>query len=315
MKWRLLAGATLVLTLLAPHASADKLVLKEEAFVRGPKVLLGDIARIEGENADALALIELTTAANPGDSKQMSAALVSTRIEHAGYDRLAVQVEGAPRVRATTLYLEVTPAQLSESLREFIMTSMPWDLQDALIDVQAPPGTIRTPDGDLQIDWTANPQYRFVGPSVFRGSIAVDGAVQRTVTVRANVEAYAELLVARRDIPRGTLISANDLDYRKLSLQSTPEGVLEDHSEALGRVAKKTLLAGQPLTLRNLDLPVLVKRNQVVPVEVRLGGVLVQSRARAMSEGRVGDLVLCANTDSKEQFQGVVRQDGVVVVE
>jgi flagellar basal body P-ring formation protein FlgA len=304
-----------VTAVLAPLAGADKLVLKEEAYVRGPKVLLGDIARIEGENADALARIELMTAANPGDSKQMSAALVSTRLEHAGFDRLDVQVEGAPRVRATTLHLEVTPAQLSESLRDYIQTNMPWDLQDAMIDVQAPAGTIRTTDGDLSIEWAANPQYRYFGPAAFRGAVTVDGVVQKTVTVRANVEAYAEVLVARRDIPRGTLISANDLDYRKLSMQQTPEGAIEDYTEAMGRVAKKTLLAGQPLSMRNLDMPIMVKRNQVVPVEVRLGGVLIQARGRAMSEARAGDPVLCANTESKEQFQGILREDGVVVVE
>lgn len=304
-----------LLSLFAPSAHADKLVLKEEAYVKGPKVLLGELAKIDGDNAAALAQVEISLAPLPGDTKQLNAALVATRLENAGFDTSDVQIEGAPKVRATTLHLEVTPAQLSESLRDYIGGAMPWAPQDALIDVQQPQGTFRVPDGDLQIEWTPNPQYRYVGPGAFRATVMVDGAAQKTVLVKANVDAYAQVLVARRDIQRGMLVSTADLMLQKVSLTLAPDDALTQPGEALGRVARKTILAGQTVTLRALDLPVLVQRNQVVPVEVRTGNVLVQGQARALTEGRVGDAVICANLESKERFQGVVRPDGVVAVE
>lgn len=315
MRYTCLIGLLACWAVAGNAAAVDKLVLKEEAFIHGPKVLLGDIARIEGDNAEALAAIELSPAANPGDSKQFNQALVTAKLESAGFDPLEVEMKGAPKVRATTLHLEVSPAQVTESLRDFIMTEMPWEVSEVAIDIQAPSTTVLTADGDMQIQWSPSPQYKYIGPGTFRGTILVDGQVQKTMMVKSYVDAYAQVLVARHDVQRGAIISANDVELAKISLVSAPEAPLQDTSEVVGRLAKKTLLAGQPLLARNLDLPLAIKRNQVVSVEVSVGGVLIQGRARALTEGRVGDPVMCANVDSKQQFQGVVRKDGVVVVE
>jgi flagella basal body P-ring formation protein FlgA len=59
----------------------------------------------------------------------------------------------------------------------------------------------------------------------------------------------------------------------------------------------------------------IVKRNQTVVVETRAGGLLVQARARAMTDGCEGDVVRCLNVDSKEEFIGTVRADGVVILD
>lgn len=298
-----------------PALAADKLVLKDEVYVKGPKVLLGDVAKIEGENAEALALLEISPAANPGDTKQLNAALVATRIDAAGFDAQTIQIEGAPKVKATTLHLEVSPAQVSESLRDFILAKMPWDAKGALVDVQAPAATYRVPDGDLQIEWTPAPQYRYVGQGAFRGTISVDGTVQKTMLVKANVDATVPVVIARRDIQRGAIVSPIDLELQPTSVALAPAGALVEISEAAGMIAKKGIFAGQTVTTRHLDAPIVIKRNQLVNVELNSNGVFIQSRARAMTDARAGDLVLCTNPGSKEQFQGLVRPDGVVMVE
>ena len=80
------------------------------------------------------------------------------------------------------------------------------------------------------------------------------------------------------------------------------------------RLASRTLFPGDPLTTRNTQMPKVVRRNQFVPVELKAGTLQVRSQARALGDAAVGDTVRCVNEGTKEEFQGVVRGDGVVVV-
>ena len=61
-------------------ARADTITLKEAVYVKGPKVLLGDVAVVEGLDADYLRTIEIVPAAAPGSARRLNAALVRTRL-------------------------------------------------------------------------------------------------------------------------------------------------------------------------------------------------------------------------------------------
>jgi len=124
--------------LVAVQVSADTITLRDQAFVQGPSVRLGDIAEIRGENAAALADIELIQAASPGSVKRLSAGLVESRLSAEGFSGDEIAVEGARSIAATTMHLDVTRGMLAEDLRDHIARSMPWATDAAMIDV-APP--------------------------------------------------------------------------------------------------------------------------------------------------------------------------------
>jgi flagella basal body P-ring formation protein FlgA len=310
---RIAAGIVLAAAIAAP-AHADTVMLKTEAYVKGPALTLGDVANIEGENAESLAGIELGSAAVPGSSKRIDAALVESRIENSGIPTGHVTFQGPGSVVAKTLHAEITSDMLATDLRTFIEGEMPWALDEATIDVVAPTQDLIVPDGSVEIRWWPNPQYRWVGPGVFRGEVHVDGAVKRTVLVRAQVEAYTDVLVAVTDIPRGSLISASDVQLEKRAMSLMKGSVLQSTEDAVGQVARSTIFPGQVITNRQLMARQLIKRNQSVTVEARAGGLVIRSQARALMNGCEGDLVTCMNLDSKEEFQGVVGKDGVVNV-
>ncbi len=309
------AGMILALATMAIAAHGDTVMLKTEAYVKGPEITLGDLADIEGDNVKALSSVGLGNAATPGDSKRIDASLVKTRIENAGISTDSLDIKGPGSVVAKTLYVDITSDLLATDLRTFIEGEMPWTLDQAAIDIVAPNQEIIVPDGEVEIRWWPNPQYRWVGPGVFRGEVHVDGDVKRTVLVRAQIEAYADVLVASTDIPRGSLVSPADLQVEKRAMSQMKSGALLNASDAVGQVARSTIFPGQVITKRQLMARQLIKRNQVVTVEARAGGLVIRSQARALMNGSEGDFVTCMNLDSKEQFQGIVRKDGVVIVD
>ncbi|HIJ65599.1 MAG TPA: flagellar basal body P-ring formation protein FlgA [Candidatus Hydrogenedentes bacterium] len=301
---------------LTAAAETDTVTLQEEVYIKGPRVILGEVAEIEGENAESLAAVEIGPAATPGNCARLSAALVISRLKSAGYEPSEFEVEGSRAVRATTLHLEVTPDYIAEHLRGFIRDSMPWEPSNAVIDVDTPAQKVTVSDGHVDIVWRANPQYRYLGPGSFRGDICVDGEVQKTLSCRASVEAYQDVVAALKDIPRGKPMALSDMELATHAVSSLPGGgVFYAKEDLMGYVAQTTIFEGQVITNRKVAPKRIIKRNQIVTVEARVGALVVRDRAKAMQHGCAGDVVTCLNPLSKEEFQGVVREDGVVILE
>lgn len=307
--------AAVFLVIAAGAYAADTLTFKEEAVVRGTTVRLGDLAEIGGDNAAALANIEVTAAPAPGSSKNLNASLVASRLRNAGLDPSSIEIKGASQIRATASSMEISKEMLAESLRQFIEREMPWDPTDAEIEVPLPLENVVTAEGEVTLAWRANPQYKYLGPGAFRGTIAVDGKVERTLVCKAIIEAYGEVAVAAREIPRARMISLQDLEMKKVPLSSVPAGALWEGERIVGMVAKKTFFAGQFMSMRDLESRLLIKRNQMVLVEMRAGAVHLATQAKATVDGRAGDVITCINPGSGESFEGTVRSDGVVVME
>jgi flagella basal body P-ring formation protein FlgA len=294
---------------------ADTVTLRSDALVSGPSVKLGDVAEIRGENAAALADIELVSAANPGSAKRLSAGLVESRLYAEGFSSDDIDLEGSRNVTATTMHLDITRGMLAEDLRAHILREMPWDIDAATVDVMAPGADFRVPDGDVSIAWRADPQYRYLGQGSFRGEIRVNGRVEKSLYAKANVAAYDDVVVAIQPISRGDRISAANVRLETRELSSLREGAYFNVRDVMGMVAKSTIQPGQPLSDRRLMLPTLIKRNQLVLVETRIGSLLVRTQARAKQDGAAGDFITCENPSSDQEFSGVVRPDGVVEVQ
>lgn len=291
-----------------------RVTLNEEVFVRGPRILLGDLASIEGEGADELAALEITTAPRPGATDRIQAALVETRLRNSRIAPESLELKGPRMIRATTLHKEILGSELGEDLRNFVLAELPWDPVDAVVEITAPTYDVIVPDGDVRIEWKANPNYRYLGTTAFQGSVYVNDLLEKTVSARVSVEAFDDFVVADRDIPRGTIIRADDLALEKLPLTNAVRGAMHDPGEAIGKVAKTTIFPGTVLTNRKVDTPLLVRRHQTVTVISRIGSLVVRTQARSRDDGRIGDLITCIEPDTRETLQGVVTANGTVEV-
>jgi len=302
------------LTMASFAAFADTIILKEEVYVKGPKVLLGDVAEIDGDSKEFLETVEVAPAALPGDCRRVNASLVMSLVKHSGIEVEDLQIKGARAVRATTLHRDVPRAMIAESLRAFIEAEMPWDPLDTDVEVIVPVENVVVPDGEVEFAWRPNPQYRYIGTGAFRGRLAVAGQVQKSLLCKATVEAYGQVVVARNDISRGKPLVMADLETEMRRLSTLKTGTFQRPEELAGLVARTSIFPGQVITSRKVMPRRVIKRNQIVIVEARLGALHLQSRARARSDACEGDLVVCENHDSKAEFQGIARKDGVVIV-
>lgn len=313
----MLCGALVSVAEQAPMMKTEPLTitLHEEALVEGPTITLGDLASLSGDGGDSLARIEINPAPVPGNSRNLTASLIEARIRNAGLEPGAFEVRGPRVVKTTRAHQTLSHRRIEQELEHHILMEMPWDPALAVVDLMVPEQELTLPPGVLDFQWHTNPRYNYLGLGAFRVDVLVDGERERTVLCRANIEAFGEVIVAATQITRGQPLGAGHLRVERHGLSNLPPGAYQHMDEVVGLVARTTILPGQVVTQRRVEQRTLVRRRQLVNVESRSGGLRITTEARALSDGKAGDVIELMNTNSQQVFQGVVLSDGRVAVQ
>ena len=125
----------------------------------------------------------------------------------------------------------------------------------------------------------------------------------------------AELVVPVRTIYPGEVISSAILGMRTFDLrdgQSTSYVRLPDTLE--GKVARRTLLANQPIVVQALEEPRLALVGRQVRVEFREGGLSISTFGSVLQAGSLGETISVRILDGGRTISGVVQKDGSVRV-
>ena len=122
------------------------------------------------------------------------------------------------------------------------------------------------------------------------------------------VFADASSLVAAEVIPAGDGVTVANAELRD------GDGP-EVYDLYAGREVRRTVYAGQPITLENTRSAHLVTRNQVVTIRYISGPLEISTSGRAMGDAALNETVSVLNLQSRQMVQGVVKADGWVLVQ
>lgn len=122
------------------------------------------------------------------------------------------------------------------------------------------------------------------------------------------VFADASSLVAAEVIPAGDGVTVANAELRD------GDGP-EVYDLYAGREVRRTVYAGQPITLENTRSARLVTRNQVVTIRYISGPLEISTSGRAMGDAALNETVSVLNLQSRQMVQGIVKADGWVLVQ
>jgi flagella basal body P-ring formation protein FlgA len=134
---------------------------------------------------------------------------------------------------------------------------------------------------------------------------------QRDHWLRAEVQALAPTLVARRALDRGQTLGEGDL---RMTLMPLAEDRLDAFEPALGASLRWPIAAGELVSRRALEKPDAVTRGMNVQVIVNQPGFVLKAPAEAMDAGAVGDPVSVRLSSNRKVMRGVVTGPGEVEV-
>jgi flagella basal body P-ring formation protein FlgA len=133
--------------------------------------------------------------------------------------------------------------------------------------------------------------------------------------VPVTVTIYKKVVVTAESLPRGKILTTDDLKIAKYDKSKLPAGYIDEFGEGVGMELKRQLSNGVPLTASMIRKPKIIKRGQQVAIIARAGGMEVRMTGKALAHGAVGDRILVLNLKSKKKVEGTVTSSGDIRVD
>jgi flagella basal body P-ring formation protein FlgA len=154
----------------------------------------------------------------------------------------------------------------------------------------------------------------WVGRQQFKAIVA-DGRTTETLILAADVTLPDMVVVARRPLKRGDTLQEGDVELRAAPLNAQARQMVYSLDEVVGLELLKSTSTGQPIDVRDVQSPRLVKRNDVVTVYSLAAGVRVRMLARAMEDGSLGDVITVADVQTRQTLRSQARVTAFQTVE
>lgn len=122
------------------------------------------------------------------------------------------------------------------------------------------------------------------------------------------------VVVASRYLPRGHIISASDLDTRRLAVSGLRAGYSTELQTWVGQSLTQATQPGAVLYRQIAKQPVLVKRGQRLDLLVDSPGVTIRMAGQALDEGRKGDRIKVKNLSSNRILTAIIKTSNEVMV-
>ena len=142
---------------------------------------------------------------------------------------------------------------------------------------------------------------------LFAAMLSVAGAGMEPVTSRiaGRADDMTTVPVAVTRLAAGTTVQPGDLRLARVRASLGRDAVF-DMSAIVGKELRHAAMAGQPLRLAELTLPVLVQKGHAVQMTLEASGIVVVVQGSALEAGGLGARVHVVNTSSRAMLEAEV---------
>ena len=131
-----------------------------------------------------------------------------------------------------------------------------------------------------------------------------------SIYVPARVQTYAEVAVVVRALPRGTVLSADDVMLKRMNTSQGGSGLIQELPQVIGKELKRRLDVGEPVRMSQLKAPQVIRKGDRVILEAGTASISVVTTGTALANGQVGDQIQVRNEKSKRVVDAEVTGPG-----
>lgn len=300
--------------------------LRAASAARARALTVADVAELSGGLPvlrDHLARLDLTEVPRDRASVTVSRKQLQIRLALAGLPAETFRVDGP---ESGVVNLELTPIRPEEvvaAAKQALEARLPWRPGEVLIDLAQP---VLTPlprvaaDEAVVIKAELHQGHRPVGRVQMDVRIFADGEVRLALAVHFNVRPCQKAVVCRRRIEKGEALDDTNVYLEEQAVDPRSRFSLSPDA-VKGARARQALMPGQVVLQTDVEAGerpgggVLVRAQDAVKIQIRIGALKVTASGQALQEGRQGQLIRVQNVDSKKLLLGRVVASGLVEVE
>jgi flagella basal body P-ring formation protein FlgA len=177
-----------------------------------------------------------------------------------------------------------------------------------------PQKPLSVPGGELSLEVEQLSGGARMGRRAFRVRLFIQGQFFKMVNVVGELKAQATVTTPTRWIKPKEVVMADDVMEMTVDLPSLMHDFVLEDGEVIGKQVLRPLPPRQPIRKVMLDDPPLVHKGDRVTIEVRQGGLLVQTVGFAKAAGKSGEAIPVQNQSSGREVIGKIMGSGLVEV-
>jgi flagella basal body P-ring formation protein FlgA len=144
--------------------------------------------------------------------------------------------------------------------------------------------------------------------------VACAAPVRWSIYVRVALQSTRTVLIAKRNLPRGSVLAPDDFESRLTTVSGPVAHYISDVSQLTGLRLRLPLAVGVALSSDVVEQAPLIRRGQQVTLLARSGGIEIRVAAIAMSDGRQSERITVQNLSTRRAVDAVVRSGELVEV-
>ena len=288
-----------------------------ESVAREDRLTLGDIAKIRADDpsvAERLRAIALGYAPNVGAVREIARDRIVLAVTSAGFPQGTLRIEAPPVALVRRESQVVAPELVREAVESAALSELRARGAVARLARLDLPASIEAPTGKIEARASIGGVRDIFAPFIVIIEIRLEGRVVRRFSATAQVEAFAPVVVAARDLAANSRVRKEDIGIEVCRLERATSFYIHDPARLRGTSVRHEIARGAAITTDLLVAEIIVKPGDAVRIIGESGQLQVIAAGEARAAGRVGDRIQVKNNQSGLLLQAVVVDEGLVSV-
>ncbi|HID29756.1 MAG TPA: flagellar basal body P-ring formation protein FlgA [Desulfobacterales bacterium] len=279
------------------------IAVKKEAWIKGEKVYLKDIAAIEGpvRLREGLAAICLGHAPAPAKQRIFKGSWIESKIR----SRKCLPADAAVRVPESVVigrtWQSIREKRFLSIFNGYIASQLKTREADFRVSRFKVIGNGSLPEGEIKVQPVRQADARLLGHVSLTAIVRVDGKIERRVVLSGWVDRFEDVVCTTRSLTRSRIITEDDLGTTRRNISRLPHNVLASTQDVIGKRLKQTLKADAVLLANMVEKPPLIKRGDRVTIVAESSTLLITALGVAQTKGGIGDQVRVKNCMNKKE--------------
>jgi len=289
----------------------------DQAWVKGEKIYLEDIASIEGPPRvrERLGTVYLAYAPSPGRHKTLHGSWIEGKVRSKRWLPANVLLNIPELVFIGRTSQTIPEESFLRQYTGYVAQQLKVPEGDFRISRFRVVGNGPVPEGKLRVELLDQAGGKRMGHVSLNAIVRVEGKIERRVVLSGWVDRFEKVVCTLRPLDRHTILAAEDLTLERRNVSKLPASVLKAVEGVAGTRLKHRLKAGSVLLANTIEKPPLVKKGDRVTIMAESPNLMVTTVGIAQSKGSAGDHIRVTNCMGKKEIIARVVDGSTVKVD
>ena len=279
-----------------------------ESIVYQERYTLGEIAELDGfdvETIQELAKVKIGVSPIPGKSHFISKYQIFSRIKNK-FRNHQFNINIPPKAIVSRASLKIPREQIKQIIESEISKQY-HQYADIKITIKTKLNDIFIPKGKASYEVKRVAKTGLIGGyNSWMLNFKLNGKPAKKLIVRAKVDVFEDVTVAKGNIEKGTLVQKSDITVVKKNISKERFNYQPKANLVVGKQARRDIFKNEAMKSHLVELPVIMQKGTPVKVIYQTKNLKLTNIAKAMKSGRKGDIIPVKTLNGKVTIYAVI---------